>query len=92
LSWALHELYLVDVWSLVHLLFFLTLALVRPRSTVILAALLTVCWELFESYSGFLQGDFGGEPWQNRWISDPIFNLFGFCLGTLARKGLGKST
>lgn len=82
---------IVDVWSLVHLGVFAVAAhmlpwddLPRLKIILLLALGATVGWELFESWSGFLQGDHGGEHWVNRWVSDPICNLLGTLTGYYA--------
>lgn len=83
--------YVVDIWSWVHLSFFLWLVFRDPgrvtlRNVVVMSLLIGYGWEVFESASGFLQGPDGGEPWYNRWVSDPAMDLFGALWGYLLRR------
>lgn len=47
---------------------------------MLMALVLGLGWEMIEMDTGFLQGQYG-EPWQNRWVSDPIFDLLGAYIG-----------
>jgi hypothetical protein len=78
--------YLVDWWTLWHILGWATACLAFSKvgfskPAIVLGALAAgLCWEcleqaLVEPWLGFR------EPWWNRWLSDPAADLTGSLLG-----------
>lgn len=86
-----------DYWSVLHATLYFTLGCIFP-GRYLMIFILSVCWEIFESYSGTHDMTlFGycinvdtdgnrGEFWYGR-VLDIAVNLFGYILGTYKATG-----
>jgi hypothetical protein len=77
----------VDEWTVIHFSIFcacagyLTMTKLPVWGIMLIATVAGFGWEFIELHFESQQDTYHGEPWHNRWISDPIFDLAGAGLG-----------
>uniref|UniRef100_A0A6C0B0T1 Uncharacterized protein n=1 Tax=viral metagenome TaxID=1070528 RepID=A0A6C0B0T1_9ZZZZ len=65
----------VDFYTVGHVIFWVLLAKVEPRLTLIHVLLISLLWELIEIYAGCQGFKMHGR------LTDIFFNVLGFCIG-----------
>jgi hypothetical protein len=69
-----------DMWSIGHILIYITLGMVVPRQYLLVFVISIVC-EAYEYMAG----------WRARWLLDPITNLLGYVVGSMIAIELGSN-
>lgn len=102
-TWMLEH-YVIDLWSLYHLLAWfggLFILQIFQRlswhGVLVLGLLSSYGWEVAEYHLEIIHHAPWREPFLNRWVSDPFFNMVGAFLGWglccfLIRKWASKKT
>jgi hypothetical protein len=94
----------LDGWSGIHLIFYIIIGLLYPK-TLILTMILSIIWEIFETWVKFIKPDFlkgygfcklsknniknNNIWWYGKW-TDIIINLLGFMIGKYIRYYITK--
>jgi hypothetical protein len=70
----------IDGFSLIHVLIYFTIGLVVPNQYLLIIVISYIA-EIYEWYRG----------WRGRWWQDPLMNLIGYWLGSMANKRYKES-
>jgi hypothetical protein len=92
LKWLIDN-YVIDTWTIIHLLFWALLVFIFPKKTpfwqvLFLCTVIAFAWEVTEMHMEDILQRRYREPFLNRWVSDPIVDVTGSLMALFRRQSL----